>query len=194
MKGKRWISVVVVAIALLSALLPSSLAFAGTTGTVTVTGKASFVAITESESWTINGLTGSGFMLPNTTYYANPLGDTVQPPATVNDTSCAFTVTNASATVPMTLSVNMSNFAGGDAMLNTNAGTANTTAYGAYAWCSGSSYASKVVVNASAPTGVMKTSWSSATLKWGLTVSTMTNAWTSGTTQTATVTITATAS
>jgi hypothetical protein len=181
--------------ALIAGVMIPSVAFASTSQNVTVTGAPSFIAITNTPStWTINGASdnGSGYILPATTYYSNPVLGTASPGATVNDTVCEFTVSNASATVPMTLTVTWSAFTGGDAMINTNTGSANATAYGAYCWYSGMTYSGKVVAK-TAGSSLMKSSWSSATLKWGVEISTMTGAWTSGTAETSTITITATA-
>ena len=178
-------------VGLLAGVLAPSVAFAATSQNVTVTGTPSFIAITNTPgTWTING---SGFMLPNTTYYSNPLGETTLPSDPVVDGECRFTVTNASSTVPLDLTVNFGHFTGGDAMQNSNSGNSGANAFGAYSYCSGMTYSSGKVIAKTTGSGLMKTNWTSSTLKWGLTIKTQSGDWTTGATQTATVTITATA-
>ena len=164
---------------------------------VTVTGAPSFISITQViTTWTINdtpGGAGNGFMEPSTTYYANPADDAGVPSDSVTDGQCYFTVTNASSTIPLTLTVNWGNFSGGDAMTNSDTGSATATSFGAYSYCTGMTYSSGKVVAKVTGSSAMKTSWTTATLKWGLAISTRTDAWASGDAQTSTVTITATA-
>ncbi len=60
-------------------VVPSTVALAAT-DTVTVTATPGYVAFTNApNSWTLNGITGSSVINPNTTYYSNPLGDTTPP-------------------------------------------------------------------------------------------------------------------
>jgi hypothetical protein len=159
---------------------------------VTVRVLAAPVAIGNSpNAWRINGITGNGVISTNTTYYSNPRGDTVPPAATVADGDCFFTLTNNS-TNEIQLIVTMTDFTGGDAMTNCGTGSANATGFGGYAWASGVNYASgkQVLLKTnSIPIDNALSPFSS--IKWGLTLSTRTNDWTSGTAETATVTITA---
>ncbi|MBI2832055.1 MAG: hypothetical protein HYX79_07345 [Chloroflexi bacterium] len=182
-------------LSILLGLMPAGSAKADTTADVTVTAVPSFIAITNSpNTWTINGITGSGVIATSTTYYTNPLGDTTAPSATVVDGECRFTVTNTS-TVAIDLTVNMGNFTGGDAMTNGDTGSAGGTSYGAYAWVSGATYATEKQILKSAASTAIKTSLAASTnIKWGISLSTRTTAWSTGDTQTATATITATAS
>ena len=141
-------------------------------------------------TWTINSLTGNSHILTSTTYYSNPLGDTITPPATVNDSSCYFTVTNSS-NVAIDLTVTFGNFSGGDAMINGNTGSAGATTFGAYSWYSGMTYTNKVIAK-DIGSAVLYSNFTGSTLKWGAEISTRTTAWASGTDETATITITAT--
>ena len=183
----------ILVVALLAGVVAPSVAYALPSANVTVTGTPSFIAITNTpNTWTINGLTGSGFMLPSTTYYANNASDVTAPSATVLDAECRFVVTNVSSTVPLDLTVNIPDFAGGDIMTNSDTGSNGPTTFGAYSWCSGMTYSSKVVAKASG-SAVMKDEWSGSTLKWGAEIKTRSDAWITGATMTSTMVITATA-
>ena len=177
MNIKRLVVSLVLALAL--AVVPATAAIAATSDTVTVTAVPSYVGISNApNTWTINGITGSGVIATSTTYYSNPLGDTTAPAATVADADCRFTVTNSS-TIPITLTVNFGNFSGGNAMTNSDLGTAGATTFGAYAWASGVTYATGKVIAKTAASSAMKTSLAALTnIKWGLTISTSTDAWT----------------
>jgi hypothetical protein len=178
---------------LFAMLCPVGVVFAGSSSNVTITAIPTFIAITNDPStWTINGITGNGFILPNTTYYSNPLGDTTAPAATVADGSCRFTVTNASSSIALDLTVTFGNFSSGDASTNSNTGSNGATTFGAYSWYSGMTYSSKVVAKTTG-SSLLYDEWSGSTLKWGAEIKTQSNAWGSGTPMTATMTITATA-
>ena len=178
---------------LLALLSPVGVVFAASSLNVTITAIPTFVAITNDPStWSINGITGNGFIVSNTVYYANPLGDTTAPAATVADGSCRFTVTNASSNVPLDLTVTFGNFSNGDASTNSNTGSNGATTFGAYSWYSGMTYSNKVVAKTTG-SSLLYDEWTGSTLKWGAEIKTQSNAWTSGTTMTATMTITATA-
>ena len=133
----------------------------------------------------------------NTTYYSNPLGGTTSPSATVVDGECDFTITNTSS-ITTDLTGNMSDGSGGsNPMTNVNGATAGAASYSAYAYFSGETFASKVLLkssgsalkNFSATGGLAATT----NLKVGFQFSTQTGAWTGGTGSTYTLTITATA-
>jgi hypothetical protein len=191
MNMKKLILALIIAVAV--GLLPATGAMATAPGTnVTVTAVPSYISISNSPSaWTINGISGSGVISTNTTYYSNPLGDITSPSATVADGECRFTVTNNS-TVPIDLSVIMTDFTGGEAMTNGETGSANVTGYGGYAWASGATYASgKQILKKSGSSPIKVNLAANTNIKWGMTITTKTNAWTSGTTETATATITA---
>lgn len=194
---KRFIVGLVLVTSLLFGMLIPSVSFALTSANVTVTGAPSFIAITNSpNTWTINGIDGNGFILVDTQYYANPTGasgDVTPPTATVIDGDCQFTVTNASSTIPLDLTVNWGHFTGGDAMQNSGDKAANgANAFAAAAYCTGMTYADAPVAKVSG-SSVMKDEWTGTTLKWGLYIETQSGAWASGSVMTSTVTITATA-
>jgi hypothetical protein len=178
---------------LLALLCPVGEVFAASSLNITITAIPTFISITNTPAtWTINGITGNGFILPNTTYYSNPLGDTTAPAATVADGSCRFTVTNASSSIALDLTVTFGNFSSGDASTNSNTGSNGATTFGAYSWYSGMTYSSKVVAKTTG-SSLLYDEWSGSTLKWGAEIKTQSNAWGSGTPMTATMTITATA-
>ena len=188
----------VVVVALLAGIaIPVGSAFAATSANVTVTGKPTFIAITNSpNTWTINGIDGNGYIAPDTQYYANPAGasgDITPPTATVVDGDCQFTVTNASSSIPLDITVNWGNFSGGDAMTNSNDKTTNgANQFAAAAYCTGMTYSAAPDAKVSG-SAIMKDELSAATLKWGLYIETQSGAWSSGSVMTSNVTITATA-
>jgi hypothetical protein len=190
---RRLVKLGIVFVALLLALLPVSQVFAATSQDVTVTASPAFIGIANAPStWTLNGITGGGKANINTTYYANPLGDTTAPSATVVDGECRFTITNTS-TIATDLTVNIGHFTGGDAMQNGDTGANGANQYGAYSWCSGMLYSGKVIAKTTG-SGVMKDALAATTnIKWGAEILTQTDAWSSASDQTATMTITATA-
>jgi len=168
-------------------------ALAGTSEDVSVDATPSYLCIVNAPStWTLNGITGNSKIAPDTIYYSNPLGDTTPPSATVVDGDCRFTITNTSS-VAIDLTVNCSDFIGGDAMLNSGTGSNGVGEYGAYCWHSGMTYSSKVVVLTTG-SGVMKDALAATTdIKWGAEIETQSDAWGSGDQMSATLNITATA-
>ena len=194
-RTRRTAVAILIAVTLvLSGVLP---ALAATSQDVTVTATPSYIAISNGQAtWTINGIAGSGVIEPSTTYYANALGDTDVPDATVGATEGYFPITNTSS-VDITLTVDMENFAGGDAnMTNGETGSAGATSYGAYSWYEGQTYANKVIIKTNG-TG-SDVLWTSPTpgadIDLGAEISTQTNAWAGGGSSTATLKITAAAS
>ena len=171
-------------------------AMAATTAVVTVTGTPAYIAITISPTtYTINSDTGgnSGMNI-NTTYYSNPLGGTTSPSATVVDGECDFTISNTSS-VAADYTGNMSDGSGGsNAMTNVNGATPGAASYAAYAYYSGETFASKVLLKSSGSTlGNFKSNvTAAASLKVGFQFATQTGAWTGGIGSTYTLTITAT--
>jgi hypothetical protein len=182
---------------LILALGLASPALAVTTAVVTVTGTPAYVAITISPTtYTINSdNSGSSVMAINTTYYSNPLGGTTSPSATVVDGECDFTITNT-ASIATDLTGNMSDGSGGsNPMTNVNGATPGASSYSAYAYYSGETFASKVLLKSSGSTlGNFKSNLAATTnLKVGFQFATQTGAWTGGTGSTYTLTITSTA-
>lgn len=182
--------IIVIGLVLLLALLLSATPALATD--ITITGSPSFLEFGSSPTaWTLNGITGSGKIDENTTYYANPLGDTTQPSATVADGECQFTWSNNSS-VNIEITVNCGSFTGGDAdMTNSNTGSNDATTYGGYSWYSGMTYSGKKVVQSSGSDVLYTTSTPGEDKKWGVEITTRTNTWTGSSNSTATMTITA---
>jgi len=191
---KRLLISFILVIALL--VLPASGVLAANSAQVEVTAVPGIVSITETQTtWTINGITLSGVISANTTYYANPAGDNISPSATVLANECYFKIDNDSS-VNITITVDFGDFTGGDAMTNSNTGSANATAFGAYSYCEGmTDYTAGKVFALSSGSGALKTDLPSTdNLSWGIEITTRTDDWTSGDAQSANVTITAAAS
>lgn len=159
---------------------------------ITITASPSYLSFSSSPTtWTLNGITGSGKIDENTTYYSNPLGDTTSPSATVTDSECQFSWTNDSS-VNITVTVNCGAFTGGSAdMTNSNTGSNGATTYGAYSWYSGMTYSSKVIVKSSGSSVLYTTTTAGEDKKWGAEITTRTDSWTGSSDSTATMTITA---
>ena len=164
------------------------------TNTVEVTATPSYLGISNSPAtWTLNGISGNSTIEPDTTYYSNPQGDTTAPSATVLDGECRFTITNTSS-VPTYVVIDIENFTGGsDPMTNSDDGTNGATSFGAYSWYSGMLYSNKVVAKTTGSGNLTSSLAAGTDLKWGMEVETQTDAWTGGTSSTATITITVTA-
>ena len=159
---------------------------------ITITAAPSFLEFGSAPiSWTPNGITGSGKIDENTTYYANLVGDTTAPSATVVDGECYFTWSNNSS-VNIEITVNCGAFTGGDCnMTNSGTGSNGATTYGAYSWYSGMTYSGKKVVQASGSDVLYTTVTPGEDKKWGAEITTRTNTWTGSGSSTATMTITA---
>jgi hypothetical protein len=171
-----------------------------TSQSVTVTATPAYVAIANTPgTWTLNGVKGDSFIDVNTTYYAigdTGTSDTTGPGATVTDADCRFSLTDTS-NVDITLKVTMEDFTGGSAnMVNSETGSNGATSYGAYSYYSGMTYTNKKVVKKVANIGTTDVMYTSTTpggadIKWAVEVKTQTDAWSGGTSSTATLTITA---
>lgn len=185
-----------VSLVLVLALLafPASGVFAETSQNVTVSASPSYICIANAPgAWTINSETGNSKLATSTTYYSNPLGSTTVPSDPVVDGECTFTITNTSS-VAIDLTVNFPNFTGGDAMANGNSGSGGEGTFGAYSYCTGMTYSTGKVVAQASGSAVMKDALAATTnIMWGLTLSTQTDAWASGTAMSSTVVITAVA-
>ena len=167
---------------------------AATTAVVTVTNTTQFLSITNNVSTYNFNATGAAHagVLPSTTYYSNPASQIVAPSATVVDGECAFQLTDASS-VAVDIVFTASNMSSGDASTNGNTGTAGATSYGAYTYVSGVALASKVVCQSSASAVGISNLGASSTKYWGLQLNEQTNAWTTITPATFTLTATASA-
>lgn len=191
---KRLVISFIVAMALV--IIPVSGVLALTTAEVTVTAVPSYVGITiDNTAWTLNGISGSGLLAINTTYYSKASGaETTTFSDPVTDAECWHTVTNDSS-VNITLKADMSNFTGGtDPMTNGN-GTAGANAFAAWVCESGVNWSTEKVVMNTTGSG---TFWTSTTagddIKVGFGVQTQTGDWTGGGSQTSTITLTGAAS
>ncbi len=174
---------------LVLAAIPATGVFAATTATVTVTATPGFIGIAnDPNTWPI------GVITINTTYYANPLGGTTAPSATVVDGECRWTLTNSS-TVTINVAIDFNDFAGGNTMTNGNTGSNGATTFGAYSYLSGSAYpGERVTLNNDASTNLISNMLAATTTKkWGAEMKTRTDAWTTGDALTATIVLTATA-
>ncbi len=191
MKTRRWVWIIVLAAAL---LIPAIPALAATSQDVTVTATPSFISITNAPSlWTVNEETGNSLLTIGTEYWSNPLGDTTTPSDPVVDGECRFTITNSS-TVITDLTVNFIHFTDGDAMQNSGTGSGGVGTFGSYAYCTGMTYSTGKVVADNSGSSAMKQNLAATTnIKWGVSCDTQTDAWTSGSAMTSTITITATA-
>lgn len=193
MKKRRWIlSIVLALVLLLATALPVS---AADSQDVTVTATPEYIAIANAPAtWTVNDAGGgSGVITTSTEYWTNPLGDTTTPSDPVVDGECRFTITNTS-TVAIDLTVNFIHFTGGDAMQNSGTGSGGVGTFGAYSYCTGMTYSTGKVIADNSGSAVMKDALAALTdIKWGVSCDTQTDAWTSGSDMTSTVTITATA-
>jgi len=176
---------------ILGATLP---VFAADFANITITANPLFLSITNTpNTWTMNGLVNGKAVRIDTVYYSNPLGDTTAP-ATVNDSSCRFTVTCSTNATTCDLTVNVGNFSGGGlVMTNSNDGSNGATTFGAYSWYSGMTYSNKVIAKDTGSTAMYTTGLAAdATLKWGMEIETRTDAVTAGGVSTSIATITAT--
>lgn len=167
---------------------------AASTATVTVTNTTQFLSITNNVSTYNFNATGAAHLgvLPSTTYYSNPLGQTTAPSSTVVDGECAFDVTDASS-VAVDITFTASNMSSGDASTNGNTGTAGATSYGAYTYVSGIALASKVECSSSGSAVGISNLGASSAKYWGLQINEQTNAWTTATPATFTLLATASA-
>lgn len=190
----RWLRIfTVLGIAAVLALIPVSGVSAADNQDITVTATPEFIGIANAPgTWDINGITGSGYIVVDTVYWSNPLGDTTTPTATVVDGECRFTITNTS-TVDIDLTVNFPDHTGGDASANSDLGTNSATEFGAYSYFSGELLSSKVIAKSTGSDVALDALTALTNVKWGIEYESQTNAWTTGTAMTSTVNIAATA-
>ena len=194
-KWKRLLGLVSV-VAIAAALALPGTAFAAGSANITVTGTPLFLSITNTpNTWTLNGITGSGTIAVDTVYYANPLGDTTPPSATVDAGECQFNTSVTAGATTCDLTVTMGAFTGGNAtMTNSDSdGSNGESTYGAFCWYDGMTYSSKVVVKSTGSDEMYSSGLAAeASLNWGAEIETRTGAWEGGGASTATLTITAT--
>lgn len=196
---KRKILGLVTLVVLVSTLVMPSLAFAADHAHVTVTAKALFLSITNTpNTWTINGIVGSGSIAVDTIYWSNPQGETTTPTSgSVAANECQFNVSNHASGTACDLTLTMGAFTGGDTTMTNSdsAGENGATTYGAFGYYEGLAMASKVVIKSTGSAKLYSSGLAAgASLNWGVQIETRTNAWTGGGASTADLVITATES
>lgn len=180
-----------VLLSFLLSLIPSFVE-AATSVDVTITATPTFVAISISPtSWILNGLTGDHRMRINTTYYSNPLGDTISPSATVLDAECLFTLVNSS-TRSIDVTIDIADSIGGNHSTNSNTGLNGPTSFGSYSYASGLLFVGKVVAKSIGSPGLISDLAPLTNKKFGLEVKTQSDPWLVGTASSSITTVTAT--
>lgn len=168
---------------------------AATTATGEINATPGYITISNAPYyWNMNAEGGGpGVVAVNTTYYANPLGDTTVPSNPVSNTECLFTITNGS-TIAINITVDISNFYGGMVMTNSGTGANGATSFGAYTYNEGDvTYATNRTVAKVTGSDYMHSNLAAATdLDWGIELTTRTDAWTNSTPIQTTYTVTAT--
>jgi hypothetical protein len=183
--------ILLVVLGVLAILWPTEV-MADSTAVITITNTPYFVSVDITpSSWTINGLTGDGYVDSGTTYYSNPLGDTASPTVSgALDSECYFTATNGMADA-VDLTVTTSDFTGGsDNSTNSNAGVAGPTSYGAYSYFAGQSSAQWVICQSSGSSLGYSNLAGGGDVNFGLIISEQTNSWTGDSSASSTITIT----
>jgi hypothetical protein len=186
---------VLIIVAVLGLLLLPIKVMAASTATIIVTNSPYFVSVTITpSSWSINGLTGSGLVNNATTYYSNPLGDTLSPTVGgATNSQCYFNAANGMA-IAVDLTVTSSNFSGGsDNSTNSNNGTAGATSYGAYTYFSGQTNLQWVICKSAGSSIGYSNLGSGGNVNFGLIIAEQTNAWSGGTPSSSTITVTSSA-
>jgi hypothetical protein len=190
---------IVTLLAVVSTLVLPNVALAADHADVTVTAKAMFLSITNTpNTWTINGIAGTGTLAVDTIYWSNPTGETTTPTVGgVTAAECQFNVSNGATATECDLTLTMGAFTGGDTTMTNsdNAGENGATTYGAFGYYEGLAMANIVVIKSTGSAELYTTGLAAgASLKWGVQIETRTNAWTGAGASTATLTITATES
>jgi len=193
---KRLLISSILALALM--VVPVAGALAAPTATVTVTAVPSFISISISPTtWTMNNVDGdgTGVLDINTTYYSNTVLDTTAFSDPVTDAECWHAVTNTSG-INITLKADMANFANGTVPMTNGSGTAGANAFAAWV-CEGDGVADWPTDMVIMKTTLSDVFWSSSTpgddIEVAFAVQTQTVAWTDATSQSSTITLTATA-
>lgn len=195
-KGKRLILSAALALMLLFSF--SVPVFAAVNATVTVTATPSYIAISiAQDTWTVNGIDGTGKIAIATTYYSNAdgaSGDVTAPSATVLIAECYFVIVNTSS-VETDLTTNMVHFTGGDIMQNSDLGytSAGAGEFGASTYVKGLAWPGGSVICKNSGSDAMVSDLAATTdIEFGIALKTQSDAWTSGDAQTSTITVTAT--
>ena len=194
MRKRKWLLLAGLLVALALVVTLTVPVFAAETQDVTVTAVPSYITISNDiNTWTLNGITGGGFIDVDTYYWSNPLGDTSTPSDPVVDGECRFTIDTTGSSVAVDLSVTCENFTG-SLMDNSETGENGAATYGGYSYTADTvfDYSTDKVIMKLAATGsdvLIDGLAKDTTQKWGAGIETRTNAWDSGTSQTATMTI-----
>jgi len=189
-KMKKRILIGLVLALVLAGLLSTSISATD----ITVTALPSYTSFSSTNTtWALNDLTGDGLVAVDTIYYANPLGDTTPPSATILDGECLWEWTNDS-TVDLDIFVDCSAFTGGDATMTPSSdGSNGVDVCGCYSWVSGSNNTTdKEVMKTSGSSSVYTTATPGEDKHWGAQIETRTNAWLGNGQSTATISITVT--
>jgi hypothetical protein len=167
--------------------ITSAVSFAPTVVTPVISNSASTYTLNSDNS-------GSGIVMPNTTYYSNPLGSTTSPTTSgATDAQCEWTLTNTSS-MAIDLTCTMPDYSGGGSnSTNSNDGTNGATSFGAKSYFSGQASGSWVVMKSSGSSVGYSNLAANTNIKWGFLELTQTTLGTSVTGSTSIITITATA-
>lgn len=189
-----------IAVLLTLGLVAPAMAAGALTQDVTVTATPSYISIANTpNTWTLNGVKGDGLIDIDDIYYAigaAGTADTTGPGETVLAADCRFALTDTSS-VNITLKVTMEDFSGGsDPMANAESADNGEGTYSAYSYYVGMTYTDKKLVKEVANIGDVTAMYTSTTpggadIGWAVQVETQTDAWSGGTSSTATLTITA---
>lgn len=203
-------TILAILLALALVLIPVGNAFAASSVDVYVYATPMILSLTVSPTgWYINyadttdGHSGSDYdpwgdniTRPNITYFSNPLGDNLTPnvvsPGTTDNTECLFLFTNNSG-VSIDISCTMSDFVGGDQMVNGEGGyTANSdNVFGASGYVSGADWTTDAV-NLSYSDNVLVTDLGDTLdIWWGIALLTQQDAYSTPGTMTSTILCTA---
>jgi hypothetical protein len=202
---KRKLIAMLFMVSVISALVIASPAMAASSQNVTVTAQPAYITITNTGGgWTLNGyatVPGDGYCVPSTSYYSNKGGDTIAPSATVVQAECGFHISADGSNVPLKLFVTMTDFAGGGANMTNGAGTAGVGAYAAWCYTYGTGSnantfpGGKIIVptaiNTGTPVYTGTVAGDATALYWGVMLTTQSGDFSSGSSSTATLTITA---
>lgn len=203
MKKSKILAILLV-VSIISALIIASPAMAASAQNVTVTAQPAYITITNTGGpWTLNGyatVPGDGYISPSTTYYSNKTGDTAAPHATTVQADCGFHISADGSNVILKLFVTMTDFTGGGANMTNGAGTPGVGAYAAFCYTYGTGSnattwpGSKITVgtsiNAGTPVYTGSVAGDATALYWGVALTTQSGDFSSGSSSTATLTIT----
>lgn len=207
-KVRKTILAILLALALV--LIPVGNAFAASSVDVYVYATPMILSLDATPSgWYINwadttdGHSGAAYdpwgdnrTRPDTLYFSNPLGDNLTPdvavPGTVDDTGCLFTFTNNSG-LPIDISCRMTDFVGGDQMVNGEGGytSSSDNVFGASGYVSGAAWDAGAVIFSYSDSTLVTDLADLGTIMWGVALKTQADAFNTPGTMTSTITCTA---